>query len=92
MGTMALEHLYEEARLVLRVAAFMEVVFADDLNAFRQFPLSTPNEVAIETADSCQQNCTDGAALAKCNSIPKRSPCILYLSIAKPAATANSSD
>ena len=46
---------YEDARLALHVAAFMEVVFADDLNAFRPFPLNTANDVAIRTAEACQQ-------------------------------------
>ena len=33
----------------------MEVMFADDFNASRQFPLSIPNDVAIETAEACQR-------------------------------------
>ena len=46
---------YEDARLALQVASFLEVVFADDLNAFRPFPLKTPNEAVIRTAEECQQ-------------------------------------
>ena len=46
---------YEDARLALHVAEFMEVVFADELNAFRSFALSTANDVAIGAAEACQQ-------------------------------------
>ena len=35
---------YEDARLALLVHDFLEVVFADDINAFRAFTLATPNE------------------------------------------------
>ena len=37
------------------MATFTEVVFADDLNAFRSFPLNTANDVAIGAAEACQQ-------------------------------------
>ena len=46
---------YEDARLALQFASFLAVVFADDLNALRPFPLNAPNKVVIRTAEECQQ-------------------------------------
>ena len=45
---------YEDARLALLVHDFLEVVFADDLNAFRACTLPTPNEKLGETTKACQ--------------------------------------
>ena len=44
-GTAWLWNLFcEDAKLVLRVHDFLEVVFAEDINAFRAFPMATANE------------------------------------------------
>ena len=45
---------YEDARLALLVHDFLEVVFADDLNAFRMFTLSAPNENLRKATRACQ--------------------------------------
>ena len=45
---------YEDARMALRVHQFLEIVFADDLNAFRPFPLATPNEQVMAANKACQ--------------------------------------
>ena len=45
---------YEDARLALLVHNFIEVVFADDLNAFRAFPSNTPNTNLMEANKACQ--------------------------------------
>ena len=45
---------YEDARLALHVWSFLEIVFADDLNAYRPFPLRTPNAVLVGEAEKCQ--------------------------------------
>ena len=45
---------YEDARLALLVHEFQESVFADDLNAFRAFPLQTPNHDLFIASQTCQ--------------------------------------
>ena len=45
---------YEDARLALHVHNFLEVVFADDLNAFRAFPWNAPNCSLMEANKACQ--------------------------------------
>ena len=44
---------YEDARLALRAHNFVEVVFADDLNAFRASPLKTPNTQLMDANKAC---------------------------------------
>lgn len=39
--------------MALRVHQFLEIGFADDLNAFRPFPLATPNEQAMAANKAC---------------------------------------
>ena len=46
---------YEDARHAVREVFFEEVIFADDLNAFREFPNVTSNEQIIESCKSCQR-------------------------------------
>ena len=45
---------YEDARLALRAHNFVEVVFADDLNALRASPLQTPNTQLMDANKACQ--------------------------------------
>ena len=45
---------YEDARLALRAHNFVEVVFADDLNAFRASPMKTPNTQLMDANKACQ--------------------------------------
>ena len=45
---------HEDARLALQVCEFREIVFADDLNAYRAFPMATPTAVLIAEAKTCQ--------------------------------------
>ena len=45
---------YEDARLAILVHDFLEVVFADDLNAFRAFPMATANAHLQEATRACQ--------------------------------------
>ena len=46
---------YEDARKAIEEVFFEECVYADDLNAFRTFPESTPNNVVTECLKACQQ-------------------------------------
>ena len=43
---------YEDARLALRAHNFVEVVFADDFNAFRASPWKTPNTQLMDANDA----------------------------------------
>ena len=45
---------YEDVRVALQVCEFREIVFADDLNAYRAFPIATPTAVLIAEAKTCQ--------------------------------------
>ena len=45
---------YQEARLALRAHNFVEVVFADDINAFRASPLKTLNTQLMDANEACQ--------------------------------------
>ena len=54
MGTMAVKHFYEDATLALQVCEFQYIVFANDLNAYRAFPMATPTAVLIAEAKTCQ--------------------------------------
>ena len=45
---------YEDARFALLVHEFQEIVFADDLNAFRAFPLQTLNHDLFIASQTCQ--------------------------------------
>ena len=45
---------YEDARIALRVHHFLEIVFADDLNAFRAVPLAAPNASVMAANNACQ--------------------------------------
>ena len=44
---------YEDARDALNKHEYNEIVFADDLNAFRAFPLSEPHANLMATAKTC---------------------------------------
>ena len=45
---------YQEASLALRAHNFVEIIFADDLNAFRASPLKTPNTQLMDANKACQ--------------------------------------
>ena len=55
MGAMDLEHLLRKFPTGNACCGIHGIVFADELNAFRKFPLTTPNNVAIETDEACQR-------------------------------------
>ena len=46
---------YEDVRLTLQVCEFPEIVFADDLNAYKAFPIASPNEILIDEARTYQK-------------------------------------
>ena len=46
---------YEDARQALHAMSYLEIVYADDLNAFREFSLQEPNSYLMECAKGCQQ-------------------------------------
>ncbi len=46
---------YEDARIAINEALFQEIVYADDLNAFREFLLRTPNADVFCATTSCQR-------------------------------------
>jgi len=45
---------YEDSSLAIRSQSFEEIVFADDLNAFRKYNAGTPNETILADMNSCQ--------------------------------------
>ena len=45
---------YEDARLALQDQELLEVVFPDDLNAFRAFSLGMPNADLFKASSDCQ--------------------------------------
>ena len=47
---------FEDARKVTGERLFREIVYADDLNAYRDFLGSTPNEHILGTIDQCQSD------------------------------------
>ena len=47
---------FGDAKKPVRDAGFTEVVFADDLNAFKAFDLATSNEEVLTVAKNCQKN------------------------------------
>ena len=57
---------YEDARMALLVHHFLEIAFADDLNAFRAFPLATPNASVMAVNNACQ---VELHALGKANQV-----------------------
>ncbi len=46
---------YEDSRLAINKALFQEIVYADDLNAFREFFLRTPNADILTATKACQK-------------------------------------
>eukprot|EP00972_Heterocapsa_arctica_P056509 8339461-Heterocapsa_arctica.AAC.1 len=46
---------FEDARVPINACGFNEIVYADDLNAFRPFPLAVSNEVVLDHVARCQQ-------------------------------------
>jgi hypothetical protein len=46
---------YEDARRAIEECFFTEVVFADDLNGYREFPGETSNDTVLHSIDKCQQ-------------------------------------
>ena len=54
---------FEDARLPINECFFEEVVYADDLNSYREFPSDTPNDIILVSLKSCQHELhTWGAA------------------------------
>ena len=45
---------FSDARQAIRASGFKEVVFADDLNAYKSFPANTPEETLRAEMQSCQ--------------------------------------
>jgi hypothetical protein len=45
---------YEDSREAINKASFQEIVYADDLNAFRTFALDTPNDTVLAATKGCQ--------------------------------------
>ena len=45
---------YEDARLAINEWLFTEVMYADDLNAYREFAMNTPTDVVLKSMDCCQ--------------------------------------
>ena len=45
---------YQDARKPVRDAGFTEEVYADDLNAYKSFPLSVANSTALKEGKNCQ--------------------------------------
>ena len=50
---------YEDARDPVRAEDFVEVVYADDMNAFKEFPLATPNAEALQHGRAVQSKVHD---------------------------------
>ena len=46
---------FEDAANSIREFLFEEVVFGDDLNAYKIIPSSTPNDIALKAIDNVQQ-------------------------------------
>jgi hypothetical protein len=46
---------YEDARQAVQDYLFTEVVYADDLNAYREFPGTVPNSKITASTKSCQR-------------------------------------
>ena len=47
---------YESARGAINELDFKEIIYADDLNAYRAFPLATENEALMQSGLKCQNN------------------------------------
>ena len=45
---------YRDAKRPVHDAGFTEEVYADDLNAYKSFPLTVSNEVVLEEGRNCQ--------------------------------------
>ena len=45
---------FADARRATKEAGFTETVFADDLNAYKEFSVQAPNEALFEAAGTCQ--------------------------------------
>ena len=45
---------YADARLPIRMCKFLEIIFADDLNAWRKFDAGTTYETMVTAMDECQ--------------------------------------
>ena len=54
LGPPLWNYLYADARFSVRHHAFTEIVFAEDLNAFRAFTLATPNASVMVANNACQ--------------------------------------
>ena len=45
---------YENAAIAIRVHGFCEIVFADDLNAYKAFELTAANNEIVADLENCQ--------------------------------------
>ena len=45
---------YEDARKAIRACSYNEIVFADDLNAFRKYESKVKNDTIMDDIDKCQ--------------------------------------
>ena len=50
---------YEDAQIAVIEMSFSEVIYADDLNAYRVSPSTTPNSKAFESGKLCQKELHD---------------------------------
>ena len=46
---------YEDARRAINEVFYKEVIYADDLNAFRSFAAGVPNETLFASLAMCQE-------------------------------------
>ena len=56
---------FEDASAAIREFSFEEIVYADDLNASREFIGSTPNETILQSVVSSKPNFTSGETLIR---------------------------
>ena len=49
-----MKHFYEDSRRAVKETGFTEVVFADDLNAFKEMAVTADNQEAFALAKTCQ--------------------------------------
>ena len=54
LGPMLWNVFYKDASVAIRSKSFEEIVFADDLNAFKKYSAEVPNEAILQDMDSCQ--------------------------------------
>ena len=63
---------FEDARLPIQQANFKEIVFADDLNAYKSLKSSVRNKTAFKLGKSANKDCIHGGLQTVLPSIPRR--------------------